>query len=155
MSSFCNRRLFCMCARRVASTLNISAPLLFGSASATRRCSGVGIGCRMRSAGTFNQFASVGVPTGTPAATATAVASLGTASGWPETKGEALGFSPWDFCNASYTRLMARLSSRTWRAPVFRLLRSGYPWCAEDGTGTVSYTHLRAHETDSYLVCRL
>src|SRR5664279_5408872 len=22
-------------------------------------------------------------------------------------------------------------------------------------TGTVSYTHLRAHETDSYLVCRL
>src|SRR5680860_1672934 len=23
------------------------------------------------------------------------------------------------------------------------------------GTGTVSYTHLRAHETDSYLVCRL
>src|SRR5664279_1572911 len=24
-----------------------------------------------------------------------------------------------------------------------------------DPTGTVSYTHLRAHETDSYLVCRL
>src|SRR5665647_1470779 len=23
------------------------------------------------------------------------------------------------------------------------------------GSGTVSYTHLRAHETDSYLVCRL
>ena len=23
------------------------------------------------------------------------------------------------------------------------------------GAGTVSYTHLRAHETDSYLVCRL
>ena len=23
------------------------------------------------------------------------------------------------------------------------------------GVGTVSYTHLRAHETDSYLVCRL
>src|SRR5664279_6465911 len=23
------------------------------------------------------------------------------------------------------------------------------------GEGTVSYTHLRAHETDSYLVCRL
>src|SRR5665647_928356 len=26
---------------------------------------------------------------------------------------------------------------------------------AGDGTTTVSYTHLRAHETDSYLVCRL
>src|SRR5665647_698268 len=25
----------------------------------------------------------------------------------------------------------------------------------EAGTATVSYTHLRAHETDSYLVCRL
>src|SRR5665647_3832533 len=25
----------------------------------------------------------------------------------------------------------------------------------DNGTGTVSYTHLRAHETDSYLVCRL
>src|SRR5665647_3327324 len=25
----------------------------------------------------------------------------------------------------------------------------------ENGTTTVSYTHLRAHETDSYLVCRL
>src|SRR5665647_2541798 len=24
-----------------------------------------------------------------------------------------------------------------------------------DGAGPVSYTHLRAHETDSYLVCRL
>src|SRR5680860_548074 len=24
-----------------------------------------------------------------------------------------------------------------------------------DGVSTVSYTHLRAHETDSYLVCRL
>src|SRR5664279_5969678 len=26
---------------------------------------------------------------------------------------------------------------------------------AAHGVGTVSYTHLRAHETDSYLVCRL
>src|SRR5680860_1779252 len=26
-------------------------------------------------------------------------------------------------------------------------------WC--DGLHSVSYTHLRAHETDSYLVCRL
>ena len=25
----------------------------------------------------------------------------------------------------------------------------------EPGAKTVSYTHLRAHETDSYLVCRL
>src|SRR5680860_1771787 len=29
----------------------------------------------------------------------------------------------------------------------------GLPWFA--GTTSVSYTHLRAHETDSYLVCRL
>ena len=26
---------------------------------------------------------------------------------------------------------------------------------AKEGFSTVSYTHLRAHETDSYLVCRL
>src|SRR5664279_6212254 len=26
---------------------------------------------------------------------------------------------------------------------------------ADQATGPVSYTHLRAHETDSYLVCRL
>ena len=27
--------------------------------------------------------------------------------------------------------------------------------CVENGVAAVSYTHLRAHETDSYLVCRL
>src|SRR5665647_3886592 len=34
----------------------------------------------------------------------------------------------------------------------------GFSWLEGTGTGTinaVSYTHLRAHETDSYLVCRL
>src|SRR5680860_1826516 len=30
-----------------------------------------------------------------------------------------------------------------------------YSACAGPGIGAVSYTHLRAHETDSYLVCRL
>ena len=28
-------------------------------------------------------------------------------------------------------------------------------WFGENTPGAVSYTHLRAHETDSYLVCRL
>src|ERR1019366_7147395 len=98
---------------------------LLGSARATSLCSGVGVGRRTRSAGTFNQVASMGVPTGTPAATAAAVASPVAASGRPETKGEALGFSPWDFCNASYTRLMAKLSYRQWWVWLFRFLRSG------------------------------
>ena len=31
--------------------------------------------------------------------------------------------------------------------------RNGKPWIGV--MGAVSYTHLRAHETDSYLVCRL
>ena len=29
------------------------------------------------------------------------------------------------------------------------------PALGQHGVNTVSYTHLRAHETDSYLVCRL
>src|SRR5680860_817921 len=33
-----------------------------------------------------------------------------------------------------------------------RLFVAGWPW---DWSYAVSYTHLRAHETDSYLVCRL
>ena len=31
----------------------------------------------------------------------------------------------------------------------------GYIYVAQIALGAVSYTHLRAHETDSYLVCRL
>src|SRR5680860_386919 len=34
--------------------------------------------------------------------------------------------------------------------------QGGYGWaCSAAGVPPVSYTHLRAHETDSYLVCRL
>src|SRR5665647_2859861 len=35
------------------------------------------------------------------------------------------------------------------------LWRSGRRLAAGPAVGPVSYTHLRAHETDSYLVCRL
>src|SRR5665647_3901408 len=34
-------------------------------------------------------------------------------------------------------------------------LHHAYLFTGTRGVGTVSYTHLRAHETDSYLVCRL
>ena len=38
---------------------------------------------------------------------------------------------------------------------VAKLRGRGVGLCGMDGQMPVSYTHLRAHETDSYLVCRL
>src|SRR5664279_1872829 len=38
---------------------------------------------------------------------------------------------------------------------VNNIINDGFPVSATLGIVAVSYTHLRAHETDSYLVCRL
>src|SRR5665647_3865136 len=61
---------------------------------------------------------------------------------------------------------VALWSSGRWTSIVYRVWRSTKVAIAErqfdpkikspsQCPGTVSYTHLRAHETDSYLVCRL
>src|SRR5664279_1480610 len=44
---------------------------------------------------------------------------------------------------------------RTGMSGSFRLGMFMYPNRPQARVATVSYTHLRAHETDSYLVCRL
>src|SRR5664279_5942647 len=57
---------------------------------------------------------------------------------------------------------VSTVMSSTWRTSVrtpssysFKRSQSRSPSIRSTGGAPVSYTHLRAHETDSYLVCRL
>src|SRR5665647_1738789 len=58
-------------------------------------------------------------------------------------------------------KLASRMrTSYAWTGPVVpcRPAKKGAPWPGRERRiclSAVSYTHLRAHETDSYLVCRL
>src|SRR5680860_1454029 len=57
-----------------------------------------------------------------------------------------------------FVRVELRLPGQRIRCCVVSMLVCGEHRVSFDGDGrigSVSYTHLRAHETDSYLVCRL
>src|SRR5665647_3873670 len=51
--------------------------------------------------------------------------------------------------------LIGRSGSPTWSAALKPANGRRYQGCSGSASRSVSYTHLRAHETDSYLVCRL
>src|SRR5665647_321758 len=59
-------------------------------------------------------------------------------------RGPRQGSRPWG-CSSTKPKAVVHTSPAPTVAPVNPLT----------GLGPVSYTHLRAHETDSYLVCRL
>src|SRR5665647_3954833 len=68
----------------------------------------------------------------------------------------------WLLCSARRIRASAVISPSTIRSPardsLCTLRRGGFRFILAGGGREgepVSYTHLRAHETDSYLVCRL
>src|SRR5665647_2062979 len=50
---------------------------------------------------------------------------------------------------------LVELSGGLWSGSLALVSDAGHMFSDAIALGSVSYTHLRAHETDSYLVCRL